>query len=167
MEDKPDNAVLYIDLNKNFSILMKRLKQLEVRVKLLEKQMKELENKEVKYADQRVQDNLKNMTKNIETSLEWLEDISDNINYARIYDSTVHKPSAPDVKFQVPAICIGTSLGINSFSDIPNYDELGGCKFVSSYFILAAPHFSFTEQHLKEMLRLLKKYKKDKLKDGI
>ena len=37
MEDKPDNAVLYIDLNKNFSILMKRLKQLEVRVKLLEK----------------------------------------------------------------------------------------------------------------------------------
>ena len=37
MENKPDNAVLYIDLNKNFSILMKRLKQLEVRVKLLEK----------------------------------------------------------------------------------------------------------------------------------
>jgi hypothetical protein len=36
-KDKPDNAVLYIDLNKNFSILMKRLKQLEVRVKLLEK----------------------------------------------------------------------------------------------------------------------------------
>lgn len=36
-KDKPDNAVLYIDLNRNFSILMKRLKQLEVRVKLLEK----------------------------------------------------------------------------------------------------------------------------------
>ena len=43
-KDKPDNAVLYIDLNKNFSILMKRLKQLEVRVKLLEKQIKELQN---------------------------------------------------------------------------------------------------------------------------
>ncbi len=37
MEDKPDNAVLYIDLNRNFAILMERLRQLEVRVKLLEK----------------------------------------------------------------------------------------------------------------------------------
>ena len=37
MEDKLDNAVLYIDLNRNFSILMERLRQLEVRVKLLEK----------------------------------------------------------------------------------------------------------------------------------
>ena len=44
MEDKPDNAVLYIDLNRNFSILMERLRQLEIRINLLEKQMKELQN---------------------------------------------------------------------------------------------------------------------------
>jgi hypothetical protein len=37
MEDKPDNAVLYIDLNRNFSILMERLRQLEIRINLLEK----------------------------------------------------------------------------------------------------------------------------------
>ena len=36
-KDKPDNTLLYIDLNRNFSILMERLRQLEVRVKLLEK----------------------------------------------------------------------------------------------------------------------------------
>lgn len=34
---KQDNTILYIDLNRNFSILMERLRQLEVRVKLLEK----------------------------------------------------------------------------------------------------------------------------------
>jgi hypothetical protein len=43
-KDKPDNAVLYIDLNRNFSILMERLRQLEIRINLLEKQMKELQN---------------------------------------------------------------------------------------------------------------------------
>jgi hypothetical protein len=37
MGDKPDNTLLYIDLDRNFSILMERLRQLEVRVKLLEK----------------------------------------------------------------------------------------------------------------------------------
>ena len=37
MEDKPDNAVLYIDLNRNFSILMERLRQLEISINLLEK----------------------------------------------------------------------------------------------------------------------------------
>jgi len=37
MEDKPDNAVLYIDLDRNFSILMERLRQLEIRINLLEK----------------------------------------------------------------------------------------------------------------------------------
>jgi hypothetical protein len=44
MEDKPDNAVLHIDLDRNFSILMERLRQLEIRINLLEKQMKELQN---------------------------------------------------------------------------------------------------------------------------
>jgi len=44
MGDKPDNAVLYIDLDRNFSILMERLRQLEIRINLLEKQMKELQN---------------------------------------------------------------------------------------------------------------------------
>lgn len=44
MEDKPDNAVLYIDLDRNFSILMERIRQLEIRINLLEKQMKELQN---------------------------------------------------------------------------------------------------------------------------
>jgi hypothetical protein len=34
---KQDNTILYIDLNRNFAILMERLRQLEVRVKLLEK----------------------------------------------------------------------------------------------------------------------------------
>ena len=43
-KDKPDNAVLYIDLDRNFSILMERLRQLEIRINLLEKQMKELQN---------------------------------------------------------------------------------------------------------------------------
>lgn len=37
MENKPDNTILYIDLDRNFSILMERIRQLEVRVKLLEK----------------------------------------------------------------------------------------------------------------------------------
>ena len=37
MEDKPDNTLLYIDLNRNFSILMERLRQLEIRINLLEK----------------------------------------------------------------------------------------------------------------------------------
>jgi hypothetical protein len=37
MGDKPDNAVLYIDLDRNFSILMERLRQLEIRINLLEK----------------------------------------------------------------------------------------------------------------------------------
>jgi len=41
---KPDNSVLYIDLNRNFSILMERLRQLEIKINLLEKQIKELEN---------------------------------------------------------------------------------------------------------------------------
>ena len=36
-KDEPDNTLLYIDLNRNFSILMERLRQLEVKVKLLEK----------------------------------------------------------------------------------------------------------------------------------
>jgi len=44
MGDKPDNAVLYIDLDRNFSMLMERLRQLEIRINLLEKQMKELQN---------------------------------------------------------------------------------------------------------------------------
>ena len=44
MENKPDNAVLYIDLNRNFSILMERLRQLEIRINLSEKQIKELQN---------------------------------------------------------------------------------------------------------------------------
>jgi len=43
-KDKPDNSVLYIDLNRNFSILMERLRQLEIKINLLEKQIKELEN---------------------------------------------------------------------------------------------------------------------------
>ena len=37
MGDKPDNTILYIDLDRNFAILMERSRQLEVRVKLLEK----------------------------------------------------------------------------------------------------------------------------------
>jgi len=37
MGDKPDNAVLYIDLDRNFSILLERLRQLEIRINLLEK----------------------------------------------------------------------------------------------------------------------------------
>lgn len=37
MENKPDNTILYIDLDRNFSILMEKIRQLEVRVKLLEK----------------------------------------------------------------------------------------------------------------------------------
>lgn len=37
MGDKPDNTILYIDLDRNFAILMERLRQLEIRVKLLEK----------------------------------------------------------------------------------------------------------------------------------
>jgi chaperonin cofactor prefoldin len=41
---KPDNTLLYMDLNRNFSILMERLRQLEIRINLLEKQMKELQN---------------------------------------------------------------------------------------------------------------------------
>jgi hypothetical protein len=41
---KPDNSVLYIDLNRNFSILMERIRQLEIKINLLEKQIKELEN---------------------------------------------------------------------------------------------------------------------------
>lgn len=43
-KDKPDNSVLYIDLNRNFSILMERIRQLEIKINLLEKQIKELEN---------------------------------------------------------------------------------------------------------------------------
>ena len=43
-KDKSDNAVLYIDLNRNFSILMERLRQLEIRINLSEKQIKELQN---------------------------------------------------------------------------------------------------------------------------
>jgi len=43
-KDKPDNTLLYIDLNRNFSILMERLRQLEIKINLLEKQIKELKN---------------------------------------------------------------------------------------------------------------------------
>jgi hypothetical protein len=43
-KDKPDNSVLYIDLDRNFSILMERIRQLEIKINLLEKQIKELEN---------------------------------------------------------------------------------------------------------------------------
>jgi hypothetical protein len=37
MGDKPDNTLLYIDLDRNFAILLERIRQLEIRVKLLEK----------------------------------------------------------------------------------------------------------------------------------
>jgi len=37
MGDKPDNTLLYIDLNRNFAILLERIRQLEIRINLLEK----------------------------------------------------------------------------------------------------------------------------------
>jgi hypothetical protein len=36
-KDKPDNTLLYIDLDRNFAILMERIRQLEIRINLLEK----------------------------------------------------------------------------------------------------------------------------------
>jgi hypothetical protein len=41
---KQDNTILHIDLDRNFAILMERIRQLEIRINLLEKQMKELQN---------------------------------------------------------------------------------------------------------------------------
>jgi vacuolar-type H+-ATPase subunit D/Vma8 len=37
MGDKPDNTLLYIDLDRNFAILLERIRQLEIRINLLEK----------------------------------------------------------------------------------------------------------------------------------
>jgi vacuolar-type H+-ATPase subunit D/Vma8 len=36
-KDKPDNTLLYIDLDRNFAILLERIRQLEIRINLLEK----------------------------------------------------------------------------------------------------------------------------------
>lgn len=38
---KPDNTLLYMDLDRNFSLLMERLRKLEIRISLLEKQIKD------------------------------------------------------------------------------------------------------------------------------
>jgi hypothetical protein len=37
MGDKSDNTLLYIDLDRNFAILLERIRQLEIRINLLEK----------------------------------------------------------------------------------------------------------------------------------